>query len=315
MALDFSGDLYVADYGNNRVLEYKTPLTTGTTAELVLGQTDFVSRNCDNVGVTSSSLCNPFSVATDAVGDLYVADYNNNRVLEYDAPLSNGAAAHTVFGQGGSLTSETCNFDAPERQRGRPVLTVWRCVGQLQQSLRRRFIEQSRARVRQSVGPSHADPNRDGGGDTDRHCNRHGWRDCDRDEDCNSNCDFNEDRDCNRDTYRDLDRHRNGHRDEDCDCNRDGYVYCDGYVHRDGDGNGDGHRNYNADCDGYIHRDSNCYAYCDADHLDVGDGIARVQQRRGRSDGYEEPDGHQYWRDAIRWSSRARYRPTRSSIH
>ena len=45
----------------------------------------------------------------DGVGNLYVADSDNNRVLEYDTPLTN-ATADMVFGQGGSFTSgRRCN--------------------------------------------------------------------------------------------------------------------------------------------------------------------------------------------------------------
>jgi sugar lactone lactonase YvrE len=111
VAVDSSGNLYVADNSNHRVLEYKTPLTMGTTAELVLGQANLVSSTCNNSVVTASSLCNPFAVAADAAGDLYVADQNENRVLEYNAPLSNGESAATVFGQGNSFSTGLCDFD------------------------------------------------------------------------------------------------------------------------------------------------------------------------------------------------------------
>ena len=44
VAVDASGNLYVADDGNSRVLEYNTPLKTGTTANLVFGQPDSFPR-------------------------------------------------------------------------------------------------------------------------------------------------------------------------------------------------------------------------------------------------------------------------------
>ena len=47
----------------------------------------------------------------DGGGNLYVADASNSRVLEYNAPLSTGAGAARVFGQGGSFTTNACNFD------------------------------------------------------------------------------------------------------------------------------------------------------------------------------------------------------------
>jgi sugar lactone lactonase YvrE len=88
LALDAQGDLYVADTGNHRVLEYDIPLTTDTTADRVFGQPDFKSNTINNGGVSAESLSNPAGLALDAQGDLYVADTNNNRVLEYDPALA-----------------------------------------------------------------------------------------------------------------------------------------------------------------------------------------------------------------------------------
>ena len=99
LALDAQGNLYVADAGNNRVLEYDTPLSTDTTADRVFGQPDFNQGIFNNGGLGAASLGNPNGVALDAQGNLYVADLANQRVLEYDAPLSSGMAASRVFGQ------------------------------------------------------------------------------------------------------------------------------------------------------------------------------------------------------------------------
>jgi len=81
VAVDSSGNLYVADDGNSRVLEYNTPLKSGTTANLVFGQPDSISSACNNGGVGANSLCEPFGVAVDSSGNLYVADDGNSRVL------------------------------------------------------------------------------------------------------------------------------------------------------------------------------------------------------------------------------------------
>ncbi len=37
--------------------------------------------------------------------NLYVSDFGNNRVLEYNAPLTSGDVANLVFGQLGSFTT------------------------------------------------------------------------------------------------------------------------------------------------------------------------------------------------------------------
>jgi hypothetical protein len=85
VAMDAAGNLYVADYGNNRVLEYSTPLTTDTVADRVFGQGGSRTNSaCDLGGISASSLCGPAGVAFDSAGHLYVADQHNSRVLEYD---------------------------------------------------------------------------------------------------------------------------------------------------------------------------------------------------------------------------------------
>ena len=114
VALDGSGNLFVADSINNRVLEYAAPLTT--TADQVFGQGgSFVSGDCDgdtlDTGSSADDLCNPANVALDPAGNLYVADSDNGRVLEYNPPLTTNTSADLVFGQGGDFTSNNCNSD------------------------------------------------------------------------------------------------------------------------------------------------------------------------------------------------------------
>ncbi len=108
VVVDILGNLYVADNNNHRVLEYDTPLTTDTIADRVLGQPDFISNTPNNGGINANSLWDPFSLALDAQGNLYVADYGNNRVLEYNHPLTDDTTADRVFGQPG-FTSGTAN--------------------------------------------------------------------------------------------------------------------------------------------------------------------------------------------------------------
>jgi sugar lactone lactonase YvrE len=99
VALDAQGDLYVADYSNNRVLEYDAPLSSGMAAGRVFGQPDFTHNTANNGGVSANSLYIPNGVALDAQGNLYVADTGNNRVLEYNAPPTTDRTADHVFGQ------------------------------------------------------------------------------------------------------------------------------------------------------------------------------------------------------------------------
>ena len=78
-------------------------------AELVLGQTDFltVSNNAGG-GVSASSLSGPQSIFFDGT-KLYIADTNNNRVLIWNVnPTSNKQAADIVIGQA-DMTSASEN--------------------------------------------------------------------------------------------------------------------------------------------------------------------------------------------------------------
>ena len=91
-ALDANGDLYVADTNNNRVLEYSHPLSNQT-ADHVFGQPDFIHKGNNQGGLGAASLHNPASVTVDSLGNLYIADFLNNRVLEYDVPLAHDLPA------------------------------------------------------------------------------------------------------------------------------------------------------------------------------------------------------------------------------
>jgi sugar lactone lactonase YvrE len=113
VALDNSGNLYVADTNNSRVLVFENPLATDTVADKVFGQSDFTSRFC-NAGAgydhaTANTLCFPSGVAVDGAGALYIADNTNQRVLQFDSPLATDAVPDRVFGQQGSFTSSACN--------------------------------------------------------------------------------------------------------------------------------------------------------------------------------------------------------------
>jgi sugar lactone lactonase YvrE len=104
--------VYIADTANNRVLAWSSVAAAFShmPANLVFGQTDPFTRDCNQVGVTASSLCGPQGVALDSAGNLYIADSGNSRVLEYDKPFVNGTVADRVFGQPVSLfTSSDCN--------------------------------------------------------------------------------------------------------------------------------------------------------------------------------------------------------------
>jgi len=107
IALDAAGRLYVADWQNHRVLRYDAPLTSDTTADAVIGQPDFTSSTFDNGG-PAQGLQLPIDLAMDILGNLFVADSGNNRVLFYRNPLGD-RLPDAVFGQLGSFGTDAEN--------------------------------------------------------------------------------------------------------------------------------------------------------------------------------------------------------------
>jgi sugar lactone lactonase YvrE len=107
LALDSTGNLYISDSGNNRILYYPAGQTTATQ---VYGQSgSFITGVVNNAGISASSLSSPAGLNVDVAGNLYVSDSGNNRVLYYPAGQT---TATRVYGQGGSFASNTAGISA-----------------------------------------------------------------------------------------------------------------------------------------------------------------------------------------------------------
>ncbi|OGS22013.1 MAG: hypothetical protein A3J83_07585, partial [Elusimicrobia bacterium RIFOXYA2_FULL_40_6] len=102
VVVDSSGNVWVADTSNNRILKYNAPISNGMDANIVLGQADFITNLAPNPA--AGTLARPKGLSVDSSGNLWVADSLNNRVLKYNAPISNGADANIVLGQAGFTT-------------------------------------------------------------------------------------------------------------------------------------------------------------------------------------------------------------------
>ncbi|MHB8381148.1 MAG: choice-of-anchor D domain-containing protein [Candidatus Binataceae bacterium] len=110
VGFDHAGDLFISDSGNSRVLEFKPQFGAAPAAIGVFGQNgSFTANQCDGGGASALTLCAPGAIAVDGTGDLFIADTENNRALEFTAPFSNPPQASIVFGQGGSFTSTRAN--------------------------------------------------------------------------------------------------------------------------------------------------------------------------------------------------------------
>ncbi|HUY28605.1 MAG TPA: choice-of-anchor D domain-containing protein [Candidatus Binataceae bacterium] len=114
VAFDPAGDLFISDTGDSRVLEFTPPFGAAPAAIRVFGQGASFSGYQPNMGGGASALTlyAPGGIAADSAGDLFVADTENNRALEFPAPFPSPSAAPSasvVFGQDGSFTSNLAN--------------------------------------------------------------------------------------------------------------------------------------------------------------------------------------------------------------
>jgi sugar lactone lactonase YvrE len=114
VTVDSSGNLYVSDYGNCRVLQFKPPFTTGMNAALAIGQasgaTNLTTGTClSGAAATATGLGGSSGMAFDSAGNLWVADTFNHRVLKYPAPITAGEAATVALGQTTTGASLGCN--------------------------------------------------------------------------------------------------------------------------------------------------------------------------------------------------------------
>ncbi|KKP81951.1 MAG: NHL repeat containing protein, partial [Candidatus Moranbacteria bacterium GW2011_GWF1_35_5] len=80
--------LFIIDTNNHRILIYNTiPTTDGVAADVVIGQTDFLTATS---GTSSTKLKNPSGIYSDGT-KLFVSDMSNNRILIYNTiPTTNG---------------------------------------------------------------------------------------------------------------------------------------------------------------------------------------------------------------------------------
>ncbi len=127
LAVDASGNLFVADYGNGRVLRFPSPCSNAAgphRANLVVGQFSFTTR--DTVG-TDRLMVEPYGVALMPEGHLLVSDRACNRVLLFKKPdggdFTSGQPAATAFGQPGTCACGTGSSEANGMRDPRYIAT------------------------------------------------------------------------------------------------------------------------------------------------------------------------------------------------
>jgi len=84
VALDDSGNLFVADYGNNRIraIDLATGIISTVAGDGIEGETG------DGGPATNAELWMPAGITTDVKGGLYIADMGNNRIRYLSTPIT-----------------------------------------------------------------------------------------------------------------------------------------------------------------------------------------------------------------------------------
>ncbi len=135
-----SGKLFVADASANRVLRYASvaSLQAEAVPEAVLGQPDFSTTTG---GVSAAKMRGPNALTLDVLGNLWVADGGNNRVLRFASAISaaTGAAAAQVLGQA-NFTASTSGLDANRLSFPSGLVAEWGITGNLQFVVRRLWV-------------------------------------------------------------------------------------------------------------------------------------------------------------------------------
>jgi sugar lactone lactonase YvrE len=104
IAVDSAGNVYIADTGNNRIRRVSGGVVTTVAGSGPAGYPG--SFGGDNGSATSAQLSNPFAIALDSAGNLYIADTGNNRIRRVSGGVittvaGNGMNAYAPIGPGG----------------------------------------------------------------------------------------------------------------------------------------------------------------------------------------------------------------------
>ena len=108
VAVDGSGNLYIADYFSNRIRKVDSSGNISTVA----GGGSFGSGNA----ATAAQLRNPLGVAVDGSGNLYIADRNNNRIRKVNSSgnISTVAGTGTSGSSGDGAAATAAQLNWPE---------------------------------------------------------------------------------------------------------------------------------------------------------------------------------------------------------
>jgi sugar lactone lactonase YvrE len=104
--VEANGTLWVSNFNIHRLLRFQNAATlpNGSNADLVIGQPDFVTGTA---GLSATKMNNTNGVYVDWLGNLWVSEYTNRRVLKFNnaSTLVNGDTADVVLGQPDFITN------------------------------------------------------------------------------------------------------------------------------------------------------------------------------------------------------------------
>ncbi len=110
ITVDSSNNVYISDYGNNRIR--KVTIVTGIITTIAgIGSTSYAG---DGGAATSAAIGHPYGVALDSSGNVYIADQSNHRIRKvtvstYIMSTIAGKSAIAFSGDGGAATSASLN--------------------------------------------------------------------------------------------------------------------------------------------------------------------------------------------------------------
>src|SRR5205085_1476375 len=104
VAVDAAGNIYIADASNHRIRKINTSGIISTIAGTITS-----GFSGDGGPATSAEINNPSDVKVDAAGNIYIADYGNNRIRKINTlgiiSTIAGIGSNGYSGDGGLATS------------------------------------------------------------------------------------------------------------------------------------------------------------------------------------------------------------------
>jgi alpha-tubulin suppressor-like RCC1 family protein len=108
VAVDSAGNIYIADSYNHRIRK-----VSGGVITTVAG-TGTAGYNGDSIAATSAQLNNPYGVAVDGAGNIFIADISNNRVRKVSGGVMTTVAGTGTAGYNGDgITATSAQLNGP----------------------------------------------------------------------------------------------------------------------------------------------------------------------------------------------------------